>query len=231
MDHRGGRRDHVPERNQYDPVRADGHSRCRADNFRIPLPFWAFIPTLPTEPYVALAGQAEQLLRVLSYLSKRGMYALLDLHALPGSQNGEESSGQNTTSPAWFGNVVNQARSDQLVLAVLDFIANSPWRGTIAGLEVINEPRPYTPAQNAELADYFARSYATIQRAAWPVPMFVHHGFIGSDPLGYWAPFVAARATSPASIVMEDQYILLFPSTKLTRQSVSGKFSASIERT
>ena len=34
--------------------------------------------------------------------------------------------------------------------------------------------------------------------------MLIHHGFISDAPLAYWRPFVAARATTPASLVMTD---------------------------
>lgn len=124
------------------------------NTLRIPMGYWAWIPTTAGEPYLAQAGQIQQFERILGYASARGMYTVIDLHGLPGSQNGEESSGHNTTQPSWFSNPPNQARSDQLVVTVMNYIATSPYRAFISGLEVINEPRPYTPAQNQELSDY-----------------------------------------------------------------------------
>lgn len=38
------------------------------------------------------AAYQAQLDRVLSYAHARGMYAVIDMHGLPGSQNGEQTS-------------------------------------------------------------------------------------------------------------------------------------------
>ncbi|KDE09516.1 hypothetical protein MVLG_00414 [Microbotryum lychnidis-dioicae p1A1 Lamole] len=171
---------------------------------RIPTGFWAFIPTVSGEPYYNNRTELQfQLNKVLGWAYARNMYAVIDLHGLPGSQNGEQSSGHLTTTPAWFGNTVNQGRSDATVAAVMDFIATSPYRSIIAGLEVINEPRPYTEAQNQELMAYYERSYTAIQASAWPVTTFIHDGYISSG-FEYWRAFAAAHATVLPSMVIED---------------------------
>lgn len=60
---------------------------------QIPMGFWMWIPTVAGEPYIQ-GNQIANLNRILGYVAARGMYVNLDLHALPGSQNGEESSGR-----------------------------------------------------------------------------------------------------------------------------------------
>lgn len=53
---------------------------------RIPIPFWA-IETQPGEPY--LEGVAwEYFLKAVEWCRKYGLRINLDLHAVPGSQNG-----------------------------------------------------------------------------------------------------------------------------------------------
>ncbi|SCV71498.1 BQ2448_3086 [Microbotryum intermedium] len=171
---------------------------------RIPTGFWAFIPTVSGEPYYNNITELQfQLNKVLGWAYARNMYAVIDLHGLPGSQNGEQSSGHLTTSPAWFGNTVNQGRSDATVTAVTDFIEASAFRSILAGIEVINEPRPYTEAQNQELMAYYERSYKTIQASAWPVTTFIHDGYVATG-FEYWRSFAAAHATNPPSMVIED---------------------------
>lgn len=66
------------------------------------------------------------------------MYAIIDLHALPGSNNGEISSGHLTTNPTFFQDA-NQQRSKDTVRAALQFITNSPYRSVVSALQVINE--------------------------------------------------------------------------------------------
>ncbi|KAM0790616.1 hypothetical protein ACM66B_004479 [Microbotryomycetes sp. NB124-2] len=172
------------------------------NHLRIPTGFWAWIPTVEGEPYLNnQTAYQEQINRILGYAYARGMYAVIDLHGLPGSQNGEQTSGHNTTTPSWFNNDVNQGRSDDTVKAVLDFIGTTPFRSIISGLEVINEPRPYTPAQVQEIEDYYARSYDAIQSSPNPVTMFIADAYEG---LEHWRSFVTARATNPPSLVLED---------------------------
>jgi len=68
------------------------------------------------------------------------MYAILDIHALPGSQNGEVTSGHLTRNPTFFQDA-NQQRSKDTVKAALAYITNSPYRSVISALQVINEVR------------------------------------------------------------------------------------------
>lgn len=56
---------------------------------RIPCGYWAFIPATAGEPYLFQAGQLERINQLLSWLHQRRMYAILDMHGMPGSQNPE----------------------------------------------------------------------------------------------------------------------------------------------
>lgn len=47
----------------------------------------------------------------------------------------------------------------------------------------------------------YERSYATIQKSAWPVATFLHNGYTN---LTYWQSFAAQHATNPPSMVMVD---------------------------
>ncbi|KAI5478320.1 Glycoside hydrolase, family 5 [Pseudohyphozyma bogoriensis] len=191
---------------------------------RVPMGFWAWIPTQGDEPYVN-ADQVGYLEKLMTWAYKRSMYVMIDLHGLPGSQNGEESSGHNTvrqllfgaihwdadlnlasrkTDPTWFGNSTNQARSDQLVQTVVDWVAVHPYRSVVAAIQPGNEFRPYTAEQDDEMESFYSRSYATIQNSSYPVPMTMHPGYYVTDPLQYWYPFAAARVTDPPSLLYED---------------------------
>lgn len=79
----------------------DNLKKGGVNTLRIPTGFWMWIPTLPSEPYVT-TGQRAQLDRVLQGLYDRDMYAVIDMHGLPGSQNGEQESGHNTTTPTFY---------------------------------------------------------------------------------------------------------------------------------
>lgn len=173
------------------------------NSVRIPTGFWMWIPTISGEPYVT-TGQKDQLNRVLGYLWARNMYAIIDLHGLPGSQNGEQQSGHNTTNPTFY-QPLNQARADATVAAVVEFIASSPYASIIMAIEAANEPRPYTTEQFSMLRAYYERSYATIQTLGSKAPaMMFADGFVSGDKLAYWYDFAAARVTSPPSLLFTD---------------------------
>ncbi|GAA6016346.1 hypothetical protein JCM11491_006826 [Sporobolomyces phaffii] len=177
------------------------------NQLRIPTGFWAWIPTIEGEPYLNRTDIYQFYInRVLGWAYDRGMYAILDMHGVPGSQNGEQSSGHLTTTPSFFGGDANtetasQLRSDEMIKAVIQFVENSPYRSVITGIEPINEPRPYTPAQLTQLENYFSRSYQAIQASSWPVATIITNGYTN---LTYWYDFAAAHATTPPSMVMVD---------------------------
>ncbi|GAA5859030.1 hypothetical protein JCM8547_003974 [Rhodosporidiobolus lusitaniae] len=201
------------------------------NHIRIPTGFWAWVPTEGDEPYVndtaLYQGQIE---RVLKYTYDRGMYVFLDMHGLPGSQNGEQSSGHLTTSPSWFGPdggdlTTNQQRSDNVIKAVTDWVAQTPYRSVITGIEPINEPRPYTDGQYDQIKEYYERSYQTIQASQWPVATIVPDAYYGFDNLTAW---VGQHVTTPPSVVAVDHpYPGNFPPQNNTADILSQVCSAA----
>lgn len=97
--------------------------RSAASSSRRLIGYWAFIPQHDNAPYAFQAGQVEQMTRVLAAAQANGLYALIDLHGLPGSQNGEQASG-HTGLNGFYGDA-NQALADQ---TVCDFLCD--WRTT-----------------------------------------------------------------------------------------------------
>ena len=63
------------------------------NTIRIPVGYWAFIDQPSGTPYVSMGGQLDQITRVLASAANYSLYAILDIHGLPGSQNGEQASG------------------------------------------------------------------------------------------------------------------------------------------
>ena len=166
-----------------------------------------------------MAGQKEQMDKVLGWMSTRGMYAMIDLHGMPGSQNGDQSCGHTTDTINWF-NSYNQGLSDQTVDAVIEWINQNKYKSLISSVGVVNEPRPNgntgrlatltvssdVPGLRAALADttlqsFYERSYQKLR--ANNLTMFFHHGFItGGSPLDYWRDFATGK--DPNYIVYED---------------------------
>lgn len=174
---------------------------------RIPIPFWAFIPTVSPEPYVS-TGIMDQLNKMLAWCYNRGMYVMLDLHAMPGSQNGDQSSGRNTTDIEWFSQQ-NQDRSDTFLNNVLQWATSSNYSSIINGIEAVNEPRivndnwALNQTRFQITQSYYERSYATCLK--YGVPMSFHNGFAPGtvqQKMDLWAPFVSGK--DPSMLIYED---------------------------
>ncbi|EJU04688.1 glycoside hydrolase [Dacryopinax primogenitus] len=170
------------------------------NTLRIPTGYWAWIQTEEGEPYVQ-AGQLDRLERVMSWAYKRGMYVLIDLHGLPGSQNGEQQSGHNTTDVRFY-QPAYQSRADATLSTALGWISASPYRSTVAGIEVCNEPVPNSADNFSVLRAFYERSYAACTQRDDPVPMIFHHGYPDTDHLAYWLDFVTGK--DPNYLILED---------------------------
>ena len=59
---------------------------------RIPVGYWMTGNILPNEPWVT--GSQFYLDRLLGWCKEVGLFAVIDLHCGPGSQNGFDNSGQ-----------------------------------------------------------------------------------------------------------------------------------------
>ncbi|KAE8214277.1 hypothetical protein CF327_g2319 [Tilletia walkeri] len=148
----------------------DTMQRVGVNVVRITLGFWALIPTLANEPYVD-AGQMDQLKKVLGWLNTRRMRAIISLHGLPGSQSGDQSTGQfrnQSHGASWFS-ADNQQRSVATVQALSNWItALTPeLASTISAVLPVNEPDQRhnddgTFAQT--LQNFYTQSYAILSK-------------------------------------------------------------------
>lgn len=212
-------------------------ANAKANTLRIPIGFWAFVDPLASEPYVR-STQLVELTRVLGYAQTYGMTVIVDLHGLPGSQNGQDHSGHAGT--IGFYSADNQARALQTVQAAATWIANSGFAGTtISALEVANEPAIANWEVWLQYKDYVVRAHEIIQATIPSVATMFHDGFWEMSP---WNQFFTASdnavidthkywAFSPTTIADAEadvcSYIGEFDSLNLP--VFVGEFSLSVE--
>ncbi|CAD6884145.1 unnamed protein product [Tilletia laevis] len=167
---------------------------------RVPVGYWSLIPNVQGEPFVN-AGQMDYLGKLLTWLHKRGMYATISLHGLPGSQSGDQSTGRSRSpdvgGSGWF-TPNNMKRSDAAVSALADWIAQQGnYSSVVSAVLPVNEPKQ-TDQYNAvnddwqqQLVDYYERSYKTLVQHG--IVMAIHPGYYqGQDPSG-WQGFVNGK--------------------------------------
>jgi len=106
---------------------------------RIPIGFWA-IETWPGEPFLAKTSWT-YFLRVLGWARKYGLRVCLDLHAVPGSQNGLNHSGRLSPVNFLSGNMgmANAERTLYYIRVLTEFISQPAYRDLIPIFGIVNE--------------------------------------------------------------------------------------------
>jgi glucan 1,3-beta-glucosidase len=111
------------------------------DHVRIPFSYWAVI-TYDDDPYVFRTSW-RYLLRGIEWARKHGLRINLDLHALPGSQNGWNHSGRQGTI-GWLNGTngnLNAQRSIEIHDRLSKFFAQDRYKNIISFYGLANEPR------------------------------------------------------------------------------------------
>lgn len=111
------------------------------DHVRIPYSYWA-VTTYPGDPYVPQISW-RYLLRGIEYARKYGLRVNLDMHGLPGSQNGWNHSGRQGAI-GWLSGTdgsTNAQRSLDLHTQLSTFFAQPRYQNVITIYGLVNEPR------------------------------------------------------------------------------------------
>ncbi|KAM4062961.1 cellulase (glycosyl hydrolase family 5) domain-containing protein [Hirsutella rhossiliensis] len=111
------------------------------DHVRIPFSHWA-VENYDGDPYVFRTSW-RYLLRGIEWARKHGLRVNLDLHSLPGSQNGWNHSGR-FGAIGWFNGTdgqTNAKRSLELHDRLSKFFAQARYRNIVTHYGLVNEPR------------------------------------------------------------------------------------------
>ncbi|KAL1871179.1 hypothetical protein VTK73DRAFT_2230 [Phialemonium thermophilum] len=132
------------------------------DHVRIPFSYWA-VQTYDDDPYVFRTSW-RYLLRGIEWARKYGLRVNLDLHGLPGSQNGWNHSGRQ--GPIGWLNGTDGDKNAQRSLDIHDrlskFFAQDRYRNIISHYGLANEPRmTYLP--ESKVLDWTTSAYNTVR--------------------------------------------------------------------
>lgn len=125
-------------------------------------------------PYTA--GAWPYLLQGLSWAQQYGIHVILDLHGAPGSQNGDDNSGQRTNNPQW----ALQAEYVQRTLDTIQFIVKNV-SDQVDIIELLNEPVASASPQWAQVtAQYWQEGYNVVRNAVGSdIKVMIGDGFLG----------------------------------------------------
>ncbi|KJA24157.1 glycoside hydrolase family 5 protein [Hypholoma sublateritium FD-334 SS-4] len=129
---------------------------------RIPIAFWA-IETWEGEPYLAKTSWA-YFLRVLGWARKYGLRVCLDLHAVPGSQNGYNHSGRTPTVNFMAGNMglANAQRTLYYIRILTEFISQPEYRNLIPVFGIVNEALVATIGMD-QITSFYLQAHTMIR--------------------------------------------------------------------
>ncbi|KAJ6489935.1 glycoside hydrolase family 5 protein [Mycena sanguinolenta] len=158
---------------------------------RIPIAYWA-IEVLEGEGFLANVSWT-YFLKAIQWARKYGLRISIDLHALPGSQNGWNHSGRLGTYNVLYGpmGIANAQRSLDYIRIIAEFISQPEYAPVIAIFGITNEPWGPSITQDV-LSRYYLQAYNNVRLASGigagngPFVSF-HEGFLGPQQ---WSGFL-----------------------------------------
>ena len=135
---------------------------------RIPIGYWLLGNLETNEPYCS-GPQIYYLQRVITWLQKYQLKAIIDLHGAPGSQNGNDNSGKSGGTIDW-NTPKNENRTTQYLIQLSTLLnsweLNSTLSNVIIGIELLNEPKTTVlggPIQISDLANWYTTTITQLQ--------------------------------------------------------------------
>ena len=150
------------------------------DHVRIPFSYWA-VATYDGDPYVFRTSW-RYLLRGIEWARKYGLRINLDLHALPGSQNGWSHSGHQ--GPIGWLNGTNGDLNAQRSLDIHDqlskFFAQPRYKNIIAFYGLVNEPK-MTALTVSDVTEWTSKAHSIVRTNGISAFIVFGDGFMGLE--------------------------------------------------
>ncbi|QPG75941.1 hypothetical protein FOA43_003327 [Brettanomyces nanus] len=148
------------------------------NTIRLPIGYWAFAQR-KEDPFCF--GQEKYLDKAIEWCRKYGVHIWVDIHGMPGSQNGFDNSGLRDQV-----NWLNITENYDLSLEVLDYVARKydqpEYYDVISGIENVNEP--LGPKIKMDKLKKFDKDTYGLQRSVSSDNYFVFHDAFKNT--GYW---------------------------------------------
>jgi len=159
------------------------------NSIRLPVGWWYYdkdagvqnsVYTVPTQ---ALSAKDHPITAVIQMAKDAGLVVLLDLHGVPGSQNGLDNSGRrsNDTNPArwgyhWFYDQSKLDDTIKIVVSMAKYVETLKSNGVdnIIALELVNEPWVF--GDMSIVRDFYVKAITAIRQSS-QVPIIIHDAF------------------------------------------------------
>lgn len=148
------------------------------DHVRIPFSYWAVV-TYDGDPYVYRTSW-RYLLRGIEWARKHGLRINLDVHGLPGSQNGWNHSGRQGTI-GWLNGTngeLNAQRSLDLHNQLSKFFAQDRYKNILSFYGLANEPRMVV-LETSKVLNWTSQAFSLVRSNGITAAVVFGDGFEG----------------------------------------------------
>ncbi|KAJ5221395.1 uncharacterized protein N7469_010282 [Penicillium citrinum] len=150
------------------------------DHVRIPFPYWA-VTTYDGDPYVPKIAW-RYLLRAIELCRKYGLRVKLDLHGVPGSQNGWNHSGHQG-SIGWLegdDGELNRKRSLEVHDQLSKFFAQDRYKNIVTIYGLANEPLMLS-IPTEKVLNWTREATELVRKNGVKATVVLHDGFLNLD--------------------------------------------------
>ena len=150
------------------------------DHVRIPYSYWA-VTTYDGDPYVPKISW-RYLLRAIEWARKYGLRVKLDLHALPGSQNGWNHSG-HLGKIGWLNGDdgdLNANRSLEIHDQLSTFFAQDRYKNVVTIYGLVNEPLMLS-LPTEKVLNWTQDAAKLVRKNGLNATLVLHDGFLNLD--------------------------------------------------
>jgi len=177
------------------------------NHVRIPLGYWAVSPQ-SGDPYVQ--GQLPYLDQAIVWARNSGLKVLIDIHGMPGSQNGFDNSGRRGNI-TWQTADPNRDIAKGVVNALAARYAND--QDVVTMIEAVNEPANWGLDMDW-VKQYYYDAWGNIRQSAANIALTIHDAF--EQPDSYWNGFMNA-ASGIDYVVLDTHQYQIFSDAEVSR--------------
>ncbi|PIA52002.1 hypothetical protein AQUCO_01000111v1 [Aquilegia coerulea] len=201
---------------------------------RIPVGWWIALDPNPPAPFIG--GTLAALDNAFSWAQAYNINCIVDLHAVPGSQNGKEHSASRDGSLHWptSPDCISQS------LDAIDFLASRyANHSALLGIELLNEPS-YSQVPLNVLVSYYSKGYDVVrkysssayviicQRIGTPEPTELFTANIGASNLVVDVHYYSLFDTSFHKMGVLDNIDYIFKSRKAELDTLNAASNALV---
>ncbi|KAF8335342.1 glycoside hydrolase family 5 protein, partial [Cantharellus anzutake] len=179
------------------------------NHVRIPIGYWAF-DTSGGEPFIS--GQYPYLLKAVGWARNQGLFVIIDVHGLPGSQNGFDNSGRK--GPVnWPNSQSNIDRSNTIIQTLAVEFSKASYANVVSAIQPVNEPAGFVGGNILPVTrQYYYGSYDKIRNNGGNMVLVLHDAF---QDLSFWSGVMPSSRFS--NVLMDTHHYQIFSNADVAK--------------